>query len=85
MFEDVFDEKIVNISDLPSDLIDLTNINLLEQKDANQNVTLKSNSTCSSRSSYTDNGEEHDDCDDCVTYYDRAAYYDCDVHVNVDD
>jgi len=69
MFEDVFDEKIVNISDLPSDLIDLTNINLLEQKDvsqkdSDQNVTLKSNSTCSSRSSYTDNGE-HEDCDDC--------------------
>ncbi len=62
MFEDVFDENIVNISDLPSDLIDLTNDNLLEQKDTNQHVTLKSNSTCSSRSSYTDNGE---DCDDC--------------------
>ena len=65
IFEDVFDENIVNISDLPSDLIDLTNINLLEQKEANQNVTLKSNSTCSSRSSYTDNEEEHEDCDDC--------------------
>jgi len=65
IFEDVFDENIVNISDLPSDLIDLTNINLLEQKEVNQNVTLKSNSTCSSRSSYTDNEEEHEDCDDC--------------------
>lgn len=62
MFEDVFDENIINISDLPSDLIDLTNDNLLEQKDTNQHVTLKSNSTCSSRSSYTDNGE---DCEDC--------------------
>lgn len=62
MFEDVFDENIINISDLPSDLIDLTNDSLLEQKDTNQHVTLKSNSTCSSRSSYTDNGE---DCDDC--------------------
>jgi hypothetical protein len=65
LFEDVFEENIVNISDLPSDLIDLTNIDLLEQKDTNQNVTLKSNSTCSSRSSYTDNEEEHEDCDDC--------------------
>ncbi len=67
MFEDVFDE---NISDLSSDLIDLTNADLLEEKETNQNVTLKSNSTCSSRSSYTDNeedrddDEEHDDCHD---------------------
>jgi hypothetical protein len=65
MFEDVFDENVVNISDLPSNLIDLTNTDLLEQKETNQNVTLKSNSTCSSRSSHTDDGEEHDDCDDC--------------------
>ena len=62
MFENVFDENIVNISNLPGDLIDLTNINLLEQKDNNQHVTLKSNSTCSSRSSYTDNSE---DCNEC--------------------
>jgi len=62
MFEDVFDENIVNMSDLSSDLVDLTNTNLLEQKETDQHVTLKSNSTCSSRSSYTDNEE---DCDDC--------------------
>jgi hypothetical protein len=68
MFDDVFDE---NISDLSSDLIDLTNADLLEEKETNQNVTLKSNSSCSSRSSYTDNeedrdddDEEHDDCHD---------------------
>ena len=73
MFEDVFDENIVNmsdlssdlLSDLSSDLVDLTNTNLLEQKETDQHVTLKSNSTCSSRSSYTDNEEEHEDCDDC--------------------
>jgi len=65
IFEDVFDENIVNISDLPCDLIDLTNTTLLEQKDVNQHVTLKSNSTCSSRSSYTDNGEDNEECDDC--------------------
>ena len=69
MFEDVFDENIVNMSDLScdslSDLIDLTNTNLLEQKETDQHVTLKSNSTCSSRSSYTDNEEDGDDCNDC--------------------
>jgi hypothetical protein len=65
IFEDVFDENIVNMSDLSSDLIDLTNTTLLEQKDVNQHVTLKSNSTCSSRSSYTDNGEDNEECDDC--------------------
>ena len=73
MFEDVFDENIVNMSDLSSDLssvllsdlVDLTNTNLLEQKETEQNVTLKSNSTCSSRSSYTDNEEQEEDCDDC--------------------
>lgn len=66
IFEDVFDENIVNICDLNSDLVDLTNVNLLEQKENNQQLTLKSNSTCSSRSSYTDNGEEIDDCDNCA-------------------
>jgi hypothetical protein len=73
IFEDVFDENIVNMSDLSSDLssvllsdlVDLTNTNLLEQKETDQNVTLKSNSTCSSRSSYTDNEEQEEDCDDC--------------------
>jgi hypothetical protein len=65
IFEDVFNENIINISDLPSDLIDLTNINMLEDKESNQSVTLRSNSTCSSRTSYTEDGEEHDDCDDC--------------------
>jgi len=65
MFENIFDEKIVNMSDLHCDLIDITNINMLEQKETNQHVTIKSNSTCSSRSSYTDNEEEHSDCDNC--------------------
>lgn len=67
LFEDVFDDNIVNISDLQSDLVDLTNMDMLEQKDTNQNVTLKSNSTCSSRSSYTDNDSEDDeeDCENC--------------------
>jgi len=63
LFENVFNE---NISLLQTDLIDLTNIETLNQKETIQNITLKSNSTCSSRSSYTDNGnEDNDDCDNC--------------------
>jgi len=78
MFENVFDEKIVNISDLQCDLIDITDMNLLEQKETNQQVTLKSNSTCSSRSSYTDN-DEHTVCDDCG----EIENLDCNNHENV--
>ena len=65
IFEEVFDENIVTISDTNSDLVDLTHMNLLEKKENSRSVTLKSNSTCSSRSSHTDNGEEIEDCDDC--------------------
>ena len=65
MFEEVFDENIVNMGDLNTDLEDLTHINFLEKKDNSNQVTLKSNSTCSSRSSHTDNEEEIEDCDNC--------------------
>lgn len=65
MFENVFDENNTNVLDLHSDLIDVTDNNLLQGKETITNVTLKSNSTCSSRSSYTDNEEEHSLCDDC--------------------
>ena len=58
IFEDVFEEKD-NSSDFV-DLIDISNINILENKDSTQNVTLKSNSTCSSRSSYTNDGDNED-------------------------
>ena len=65
MFENVFDENNACVLDLHSDLIDITDNNLLQGKETTANVTLKSNSTCSSRSSYTDNEEEHSVCDDC--------------------
>ena len=65
MFENVFDENNTCVLDLHSDLIDITDNNLLQGKETIANVTLKSNSTCSSRSSYTDNEEEHSVCDDC--------------------
>lgn len=61
MFEDKFEDKLVNLNDLKNmsiDLVEITNAQFLENKNiVNENVTLKSNSTCSSRSSYTDNEE----------------------------
>jgi hypothetical protein len=70
IFEDIFDNsKTIDVSestltlndlkDMTIDLVDLTNKNLL----TDQNVTLKSNSTCSSRSSYTN--DEDEECDNC--------------------
>ena len=61
-FDNVFEESTLDLGDLKDmsiDLIDITNYNIL---DNNQNVTLKSNSTCSSRSSYTNDSE---DCENC--------------------
>lgn len=60
IFEDMFsdDNTIVNLEDLKgnySELIDITNSNLTNDND--NKVTLKSNSTCSSRTSYTVDGE----------------------------
>ncbi len=66
MFEDIFEDNTVDLNDLKDmsiDLVDITNVNLLN---SDQNVTLKSNSTCSSRSSHT-NDEDLDDetCEEC--------------------
>jgi hypothetical protein len=67
IFEDIFDEnnQQLDLNDLKDnniDLVDITNSNNSYVKYEN-NVTLKSNSTCSSRSSYTndDDIEETDD------------------------
>jgi hypothetical protein len=71
IFEDVFTENTVDLNklkDMSIDLEDLTNINFLENKETNNisnNVTLKSNSTCSSRSSYTDDGDIEENCENC--------------------
>jgi hypothetical protein len=63
IFEQVFEENADTFTDL-DDLVDLSNTNILDNKD-NQNVTLKSSSTCSSRCSYTNDeyeeGEEDED------------------------
>jgi len=57
IFEEVFEEDMTthdtNVLSEFVDLVDLSNTNFLDNKDIDENVTLKSNSTCSSRSSYT--------------------------------
>jgi hypothetical protein len=75
MFEDVFvnEDKIVNLSDLKDDdylLVDITNTKIVN--DNENNVTLKSTSTCSSRTSYTNDDdiveEKCENCGDCENY-----------------
>jgi len=55
VFEEMFDDNALDLNDLKNmsiDLLDITNTNMVDNKD-NNHVTLKSNSTCSSRSSHT--------------------------------
>jgi hypothetical protein len=65
IFENVFDEdnsiNLNELKDLSLDLIDITNVSLV----ADHQVTLKSNSTCSSRSSHTNDGDLDDECENC--------------------
>jgi hypothetical protein len=73
IFDDVFDENntidLNNLKDMPIDLVDITNVNL----QTCQQVTLKSNSTCSSRSSYTNDDDNLDDeCSNCDQYDDEV-------------
>jgi len=60
MYEDIF-EDITNANNLSDDLVDISNEDILKEKDSNLNVTLKSNSTCSSRSSHTSVNEDEND------------------------
>lgn len=63
IYDNIFDDKESNLNNNSSvELIDILNENLIE-KDNNIHVSLKSNSTCSSRSSYTDNTELCNNCD----------------------
>lgn len=80
IFEDIFDDNNVSglienaiglskttfdlddLKDMSIDLVDLTHRDLC----TDQHVTLKSQSTCSSRSSYTNN-EDMEDCEHCNT------------------
>lgn len=66
MFNDVFEDSantidLNDLKDLSIDLIDITNESLPTDKQ----VTLKSNSTCSSRSSHTNASDLDDDCENC--------------------
>jgi len=63
IFEQVFEENTQHSNDLVDlvDLVDLSNTNILDNKESNQNVTLKSSSTCSSRSSYTNDEYQQED------------------------
>jgi hypothetical protein len=68
LFEDIFDDNVTEITDgqlETLDLVDLTNNILIDKKNQSQ-VTLKSNSTCSSRSSHTDDESiDEQGCEDC--------------------
>ena len=76
LFEGVFADSVHTINDLSdlSDLSDLTEMNddimgltktNVLDNDNNQKVTLKSNSSCSSRSSHTEDGENENLCFEC--------------------
>jgi hypothetical protein len=66
IFDGVFEENTMNLNDLKElsvelcDLVDLTNAGPQGNNDSKQ-LTLKSNSTCSSRSSHTENEDRVDD------------------------
>jgi hypothetical protein len=64
IFENIFEEgntiDLNDLKDMSIDLIDMTNANMQIE----HQVTLKSNSTCSSRSSHT-NDDDLDNCENC--------------------
>jgi hypothetical protein len=72
IFEDIFEDdknasdssdvalSLNDLKDMSLDLVDLTNTSII----TDQNITLKSNSTCSSRSSYT-NEDDDVECENC--------------------
>jgi hypothetical protein len=64
LFADVFEENTIDLNDLKDlslDLVDITNESLVTE----HKVTLKSNSTCSSRSSHTNESDLVEECDNC--------------------
>jgi hypothetical protein len=61
LFDDVFEEENLSLPNMSLELVDITNTSLT----VGHEVTLKSNSTCSSRSSYTNDGELNDECENC--------------------
>lgn len=74
IFDDVFDESdntidLNDLKDLSLDLVDITNVSLV----SDNQVTLKSNSTCSSRSSHTNDGDLDDECENCDEVFDSGS------------
>lgn len=90
MFENVFSDEIVSLDTLKERSLDLVDVNDL-QVQTNLTTTLKSGSTCSSRSSYTENDdnsccdkeenpdeeESNDDDDDDENYEDCDSETEC--------
>ena len=73
IFEDIFEDSVINATDGNVndesdeeilDLQDLSNTNIMDDTE-NKQVTLKSNSTCSSRSSYTNDDDIEENCENC--------------------
>ena len=64
IFEDIFESETLD-NNLDNEIIDLQDLSNLDIIDVNQQVTLKSNSTCSSRSSYTEDSNIENDCENC--------------------
>jgi hypothetical protein len=62
MFENVFSDEIVSLDTLKERSLDLVDVNDF-QVQTNLTTTLKSGSTCSSRSSYTENNDDNSCCD----------------------
>jgi hypothetical protein len=58
MYEDIFSNEIVSLDNLKERSLDIVDINNLDVQ-TNITTTLKSGSTCSSRSSYTENEETY--------------------------
>jgi hypothetical protein len=65
IFSDLFVDKTFLDNFEEKELIDITNSNLIDKEFNNQQVTLKSNSTCSSRSSYTEDNFIDEECGSC--------------------
>ena len=95
MFEDIFnndtdndtdnENKILNLSDLKDtdyELVDITNAKIDNENE--NNVTLKSNSTCSSRTSYTNDNEDEEKCDNCDNCDKCDKIEDNDINADVD-
>jgi len=88
IFDEVFEEEntidLNYLKDMSIDLIDITNANNNTNNNTNMHidnqVTLKSNSTCSSRSSHT-NDEDLEDCENC---YDDNEVFDSGSEKNSD-